>query len=259
MTVIAITHEMGSLGPEVCAALAGRLRLRHVRYTLSEHKEPDVASSQAMLHKILADHVRKRDAGSSVAVHRHDAPHPMTEVELIAYALEGDVLLEGVGAGIVLAPVAHVLRVRLCAPMTERVRRIAHRSQLLDARAAEAIAEAADAGLVRNGHRLFGAQVKNAYLYDLVLNTARLDVPACVMQVAVLAMAPCYQATIASTRILEDLHLEAQARVARFTDLETDCDEDLADAAASDDAAVETHAGDVVDPTGCQGPAPGGS
>ncbi len=225
MTVIAITHALGALGPEICHILAARLRLRHVPYTLVEIRDVAPDASDTMLQRIVTDHARRRVSSCRPGCEVRSSPVAMTELEILEHAIAGDVILDGFGAGILLAPAPHVIRVRICAPMPERVHRVMHRMNVMDEAAAEAILEAADAHTVRDGQRLFGARAESPYLYELVLNSARLDALACAEQIVSLVTATRHLATISALRTLEDLHLEAQARVARYAAGEADGDD----------------------------------
>ncbi|MGH7319431.1 MAG: cytidylate kinase family protein [Candidatus Rokuibacteriota bacterium] len=139
----------------------------------------------------------------------------VTYVEAVIFELvvQGDIVLSGRGAPFSLQRVRHVLRVRVTAPESLR---------------AERLGLGIDAGtdLVRHSDRERASRVKFLYnvdwdaplLYDLVLNTERLDVPGSVRLIRQALEQGRFQSTPDSLATARDLGLAARARAALLLD-----------------------------------------
>ena len=133
MTVIAMSQEMGTLGRDVAAGVAQALGLRLVR-----HEIGDVAADRMHVKKSLIRRFREGQAGwfekrqvdeSSLALY--------TAEQVYEQALEGNVLIRGWGATILLYPVRHVACIRICAPLEKRVKWLMERLDTDDPKVAE--------------------------------------------------------------------------------------------------------------------------
>lgn len=209
MPVIAMTREMGSGGREVAHRLADQLGLTVILHELVEHNIAEhMQVPESTVHHRLEGgaSLRERWQVSGRRLARH------TQEEILDLALKGNVLIRGWGACVFLRGVPHVIRVRVCAPLEIRERRVMERRGLSDKNAARKEIELNDAAHKRNLQAAFGVNREDALLYDLVLNTERTSVDACVRLVRALAESPEYQETEASRVILADRALEARIR-----------------------------------------------
>ena len=135
MPVIAMTREMGSGGREIAQRVADKMGLTVILHELVEHD--------------LAEHMHVRD---SAIHHRLEGGATLRErwqigskrlarytaEEILDLAKQGNVLIRGWGACVVLRDVPHVARVRVCTPMEARERAVMERSGLKDRSAAQA-------------------------------------------------------------------------------------------------------------------------
>lgn len=88
----------------------------------------------------------------------------------------GNVILIGRGSVLITAKLPHVLHVRLVGSIEHRIRRVMEQLKL-ERKAAIEFIERADRGHARYVREHFKAEIENPLLYDLVLNTDRVDIP----------------------------------------------------------------------------------
>jgi cytidylate kinase len=217
MPIVAMTREMGSRGREVAERVAEAMGLTLVVRELVEH---DLAEG---MH-VAEGTIHRRLEGGAGLRERWLVPSrrlaQYTAEEILALALEGNVLIRGWGACVILREVSHVARVRVCAPMELREQAVMARRGFADRSAARRQLERNDAAHKHMLLAAFGVDRDDALLYDLVLNTGRLSIGTCVKLVCELLAAAAFRETEASRAALEDGRLEAQIRVRlaeRFT------------------------------------------
>jgi len=130
-------------------------------------------------------------------------------------------VIRGWGAVHLLRDIPHVIRVRVCAPMETRVKRMMERLATDDRANVEneiQISEEAHTAITK---RHFGVNWRDPELYDLVLSTERLSVDECVDEVEGLMKKRCFQETPESMRMVENLSLEWSVRSALRRDERT--------------------------------------
>jgi cytidylate kinase len=143
-----------------------------------------------------------------------------TAERILELALQGNVLIRGWGACVLLRGVPHVARIRVCASIELRERVVMTRRRSMDRAAARREIDANDAARRHGLRAAFGVDREDARLYDLVLNTDRIAIDTCVQLVCELVAGPEFDETAASRAILADKVLEARVRARlreRFT------------------------------------------
>ncbi len=217
MTVIAMTREMGSLGKDVALGLAESLGLDLVQHEIIEHVADRMHMGESAVNRFLE--------GKAGLLERWGVDERglslYTAAEVLDLAAKGNVLIRGWGATYVLAPVSHVVCVRVCAPLDFRARNLMSRIGLDDLKLARKEIERNDAAHSRTMRHLFDVDWQNPLLYDLVLNTASVPVEDCVATIADLSRRPAFQETDVSRARLADLQLEAKIRTALKDDPRT--------------------------------------
>jgi cytidylate kinase len=208
--VIAMTREMGSGGREIAQRVADRLRLTLVLHHLVEHD--------------LAEHLQVRESavhhlleGGATLLERLQTGNKRlaryTSEEILDLANQGNVLIRGWGACVVLREVPHVVRVRVCAPVEVRERAVMARSDIKDRSAARREIERNDATHRRTLQNAYGVDREDPMLYDLMLNSDRNSIETCAKLVCDLVESPEFRETDASRAILNDKALEAHVRI----------------------------------------------
>ena len=210
MPVIAMTQEMATLGKDVALGLCDALGLQQVR-----HEVGDVVAGRMHVKKSLIRRIRE---GKASRIEKWAADEKtisiFTAEEVYDLAVKGNVLIRGWGGTLLLRDVAHIPRIRVCAPLEVRVQRLMERLETDDEDLARHEIEVDDAARASRMEQNFNVRWGDPTLYDLTLNTERVPVAQCVEQVLALARSPAFQETPASRQHLADLALRARARAA---------------------------------------------
>ena len=120
MPVIAMTREMGSRGKDVALGVAERLGLEIVHHEIVEQSVArKMRLTEGSVHRFLEGEASLWERWK---IDGHRLSRYTTE-EILEIALGGNVIIRGWGAAQLLASVPHVVRVRVCAPMSARVPR----------------------------------------------------------------------------------------------------------------------------------------
>jgi len=232
MTVIAMTQEMATLGKDVALGVAEALGLQQVR-----HEVGDVVAGKMQVKKSLIRRIRE---GKASKLEKWNADEKtisiFTAEEVYDLAVKDNMLIRGWGATLLLRPVAHVVCVRVCAPLEVRVKRLMERLETDDEGLVRHEIGVDDAARSSRMSEHFNVTWGDPTLYDLTLNTERVPIPTCVDQVVALAKSPAFQPTAESRRHLLDLALQARARAALKSDPRT----------AAIDITIEVNAGRVM-------------
>jgi Cytidylate kinase-like family len=168
MTVIAITHEIGTIGDELAAMLAEHFRLAYADRQYLEHRIADRWAERERGYNQLRSGVGRFKHFTNVSTSRLAKYAADEIVELAAY---GDVVLRGWGATAVLRDSPHVLCVRICASMNFRERILAaSKPNLTGSEICRTIHES-DAMLSSNQEPVFGPGWRRDESYDVVLRS----------------------------------------------------------------------------------------
>jgi cytidylate kinase len=208
VSLVTISHTIGSLGEEIGRALADELGYgyadREIILGAAEQLGQNVGEFERLTEQAptLLERLTEGRRDYLAAV----------EAAIWELAARDDVVFVGRGATFVLQRIRHVVRVRVTAPVHVRVRRV---------EAAQGLVPAADEAVARSD-RERGARIRFLYdvawddpmHYDLVLNTARLDVPIAVGLLRGMLAAERFRATPASRAEVRDRSLTARIRAA---------------------------------------------
>lgn len=209
MTVIATTRELGALGSEVAARVAGELGLEVVHDELVERNLAErLQLDESLLRRFLEGEVSLWERWK---IDRRRVSQ-FTQAEILTLAQKGNVLIRGWGAAQLLRDVGHVICVRICAPMTFRTATIRRRLRLDDDAAAEREIERSDAAHERTVRPVYDADWRDPAAYALTLNTGHMSVEAAADLLVRLARRRRYEATPESRQRLEDKLLLARIR-----------------------------------------------
>ena len=217
MPVIAMTQEMATLGKDVALGVSDALGLQQVR-----HEVGDVVAGRMHVKKSLIRRIRE---GKASKIEKWAADEKtisiFTAEEVYELAVKGNVLIRGWGGTFLLRNVPHIPRIRVCAPMELRIKRLMERLETDDEDLARHEIEVDDAARASRMQEHFNVRWGDPTLYDLTLNTERVPIAQCVEQVVALAKSAAFQETPASRQYLADLALQARARAALRSDERT--------------------------------------
>lgn len=142
------------------------------------------------------------------------------QASLAEHAVTGNLVYHGNAGHLLLKGVPTVLRVRLIAPMEQRVRTVMERQKMTDAAATEYI-HSVDEDRVRWTRLLYGVDWSDPSLYDLVFNLEFLSVPAIGAMIALAVEQPAFAPGASVKKALADFALSCRVRVALATNPQT--------------------------------------
>lgn len=209
MPVFAMTREMGTRGKDVATGLAEALGLEIVHHELVErHIAERLNLGESAVHRFLEGRgsVLERWRIDRKKLSRYSAE------EVLELAMKGNVLIRGWGAAQLLSDVTHAICVRVCAPMERRIDEMAARLGIKDRLLVEREIERNDAAHERTVQRQFAQDWRDPLVYDIVLNTGRMPIDACIAQLQSLATHSAYQETPKSVARLKGKLVEARVR-----------------------------------------------
>lgn len=208
MPVIALTQGMGSLAQEVAEQLALELGLSTLQHEVAER-----VAGRMHVSKSLISRLRAGKAGPIERLRTdRDAMAVYTAEEVLDAAAQGNVVIRGWGATLLLRPVPHVPCIRIMRPFDQRVRWLMNELDTDDVELARAEIRRSDHANAARMHDQFGVDWGDPVLFDLVLNLDRLSVDTCVQQIKVLLGRPEFAETAASRTQLAGMALSARVR-----------------------------------------------
>ena len=175
-----ISREKGAGGSTV-----GQLVGKRLGWQLFNNEIIDAIAEKAHVRRGLVESLDERDQATIQDVVRRLLHPPAIETRgylvhlqeiLLTLGHQGDVVIVGRGAGCIL-PSRFGLRVRMVAPIEERVRRIASHENL-SLKAARAEVERSDRERARFSRRYFGQDAADPSNHDVTICTAELTVEA---------------------------------------------------------------------------------
>jgi cytidylate kinase len=213
MSIVAVSETIGSLGDEigreVGRALGWHVADREIIAKAADQYGETIGELQHVTEERPTLWERFTDSK------RHYRAY--VEATVLALAAQGEVVLVGHGAAVMLRAVPHVLRVRTSAPEPVRAERV---------RQAHGLVESAALDLVRDSDRerasrmrfLYHVDVDDPRLYDLVVNTERVTAAEGAALVQAALGTGRLRPTPEAAGILTDLSLAAQAKARLLRD-----------------------------------------
>src|SRR5204862_2132040 len=162
--------EMATLGKDVAAGLAERFGLTVVHHELVKQGIAERASMrESEVHRFLEGEASLLQRWT---IYRKRLSR-YTAQEILELAVKGNVLIRGWGATYLLRSVAHVICVRICAPMPFREQVLMKRLGIKDRLLARHEIEANDVAHNGTMQKMFGRDCTDPSLYTMVRNTGR--------------------------------------------------------------------------------------
>ncbi len=222
MAIVTMSHEMGSGGAEIGAALAERLGYRYV--------DQDMIGQAARQYGVGEEKLTQLDETKPSLFERFDVETrqyiTVLQSALLDVAEQDDVVIMGRGGQVLLRNIVHVLRVRVMAPFDMRVKRVMKK---MAGQMGESVDVRTTAEMVRrNDHEKFG-RMRYLYdvdwsdpsLYDVVVNTEKLTTQAGIDLIIGLLHRPEVAATETSRQVVRDRALASRVRTALAANAET--------------------------------------
>jgi CMP/dCMP kinase len=198
MRVVTISREYGSGGGEIAARLANRLQWQLVDHALVEHVASEIGISledaeghdeqvEGLIERILNNlqYIEPQLLVNEPAEPAFsEADYHAEFAKIVQAAAErGQAVIVGRASQVLLAGQRDVLHVRIVAPLAQRVIYVMQRENLERA-AAEARIAQKDRARARYLEQTYHHKSDDAHLYDLVVNTSRLDLECAVSIIA---------------------------------------------------------------------------
>jgi cytidylate kinase len=207
MNVIAISETMGSRGVEIAGMVATTLG-----YELADREI--IAKAADRFGETPTDVARAVEDKPTLWERLRETQHrymAYVEATLLDMAASGRVVLVGRGAAFVLGRFPHVLRVRITAPEALRAARVRETQGLTDEGAADWIRDS-DSERSSRLKFLYHRDWDDPLLYDLLLNTERIDVAGAAEIIAQTVRQERFQLTPAGRMAIRDASLAATAK-----------------------------------------------
>ena len=205
MRAITISREYGSGGGEIAARLARQLGWQLIDHAIIEQTASELEVRETEVEKHDEEYVESDRPGILSRILERLAPsasmtggggvlvRPASPGETLAYqetmrdiitaaTASGHVVIVGRGGQVLLADKRDVLHVRVVAPLEKRVAYVVRREGL-DTEAARRRVQAKDQARTRYMQTQYHSQHEDPHLYDLVINTAVLDLDSAVDQI----------------------------------------------------------------------------
>ncbi len=171
MSIVTISRQMMSFGDEIAAAVARRLGSALVSHETLLDLLPELTKHERhMLTESAKFYLTPAASGESYLSRLTAA--------LREFTARNSVVLVGFGSQILYAEAADALHVRVIAPLSARIARLKKQYHVTDEQA-EGILVKAEKKQKKFVSALFGADIADAALYHLTLNTADLSADEC--------------------------------------------------------------------------------
>ncbi|MFQ5848313.1 MAG: cytidylate kinase family protein [Candidatus Methylomirabilales bacterium] len=216
MPIVAMTKEMWSLGTSIGQEVARQLGYEFIRQDIIREAAREYRTLEEKLVETLEEKPGFFEMLSETA-RRH---HIFVAAEVYEFALRERVVIMGRWSTQLLRGVDHAVRIRVCAPIDIRVRRLMERLGVGEAEARRLIRRS-DEGVASRMHQFFDVEWADPLLYDLSINTGKVSVTTAAAQVNVLLEAPEFQSTEASVKQLQNLALAAKVKATLKSHRET--------------------------------------
>jgi len=218
MPLVAMTLEMGSLGNDVAQGIAKELGQEVIHHEIIDHLADKMRVRKSHVIRFLDNKAtifeRLSADRTSLSIYTADKIFDIVRQS-------GGAVIHGWGAAQLLQPVGHAVRVRVCAPVKLRVKRMMERLNTEDegkVRREVDFSDEAHGAIIR---RHFGVNWQDVEHYDLALNTERVPVAECIEEILSLVRQKAFEETPQSHATLDNLSVAAHVRAALRTDLRT--------------------------------------
>jgi cytidylate kinase len=209
MSLVVISREMGSGGTQLGKAVAERLGYRFI--------DREVILEAAHRYAVQEEQLARLEESKPTFWERFNRDRErylvFLRAALYAFAVQGNTVIAGRAAPLLLKDVAHALRVRITAPIEVRATRVAEEEKLSQAQA-EAKVKRYDAESAARLTSLFDTDCSLPIHYDLVLNTARGTLESLSQVIVQTVQLDLFQPTPQSLCALQNLSLAAQVQAA---------------------------------------------
>jgi cytidylate kinase len=209
MSIVTISRGSMSGGRKLAEALADRLHYRCV----SREIIVEAASEFGIPEKKLLEAIGKSPSIFQKLTFVKERYLAYIQAILCEYARDDDLIYHGNAGHFLLPGVSHVLRVRLVAEMTFRIKAAIEQFSFSEKEAIKYINKV-DKERVKWTKFLYGKDWRSPELYDLVFNLGHSNLDFVCEMIVHAVRQPEFQATAQSTKSMNDLSLASRLRAA---------------------------------------------
>jgi len=209
VAIITISRGSKSGGQQMAECLAAQLQYPIVgREIVQEAASRLGVSDEALSHQM--EHAPKLWDRNAATRRLYVAAVQATLAEHVA---EGDLVYHGLAGQLLLRGLPAVLRVRLIAPRERRVRTLVETHQM-DESSAEEFIKHVDVARARWVKAMYGEDIEDPALYDVVVNLEAMSVPGACAVLATVAKRPDFAVTGEVKACLQAFRLASNVKVA---------------------------------------------
>lgn len=171
MSIVAISDTLGSRGDEMGRELARRLGWKFADREVITKAAEQFGEAAGDLHEVT-------EARPTLWERFTDSKRRYlfyVEATVFDLAARDRIVIVGHGATIMLREIRHALRVRVTAPERERMERVQHEHGFTEAAALDAVRDS-DGERAARMRYLYQVDMNDAFLYDVTINSQRVDV-----------------------------------------------------------------------------------
>ena len=213
MSIVAVSENMGSLGIEIGHSVATALGYEFAERDIISKAADRFGEDAGRLSHAVEERPTLVDRLSTAQ--RRFAQY--VEATVQEMAAHDDIVLVGLASTIILTRAPHTLRARVTASEGRRAERVAQAQGLDPADALDGVRQS-DRERAGRVWFLYHVDLENPLLYDLVINTDRLEAEEGAGLVQHALQHPRFQSTEASRLTMSDLSLATQARAMLMAD-----------------------------------------
>ncbi|HEY7540706.1 MAG TPA: cytidylate kinase-like family protein [Methylomirabilota bacterium] len=226
MAIVTISHQLGSGGNVIARAVADRLGYQCIG--------GEILAKAAQVYGLAEDRLTRLGEAKPSVLDRLGLEAQtyiaVMQNAVLDAALADHVVLVGRGGQWLLRDIAHALRVRIIAPLDERIRRlqdgmatqVGGEASARTARdALERLLRRDDADKLGRMRYLYDCDLNDPLLYDVLINNRGADGGAATEAIVSLAHRPGAEPTAASMQRLVDRAVASRVRVALMVDERT--------------------------------------
>jgi len=209
MAIIAMDREMGSGGKDVATGVAQALDASLILYEIIDHLADRMRVRKSHVVRLLEDGDDLEQALTPEAT----MPAILSPLEVLEIAsVPETVVLRGWGATALLRDVSHVLRVRITAPLDQRIANLKARVKNPDEGKIKQEIDFSDEAHSAIMRRHFGVDYKDPALYHLVLDTSKYTINECIERIVATSLDAKFAETEASRLRLASLMTETHVK-----------------------------------------------
>jgi cytidylate kinase len=219
MAIVTISSELGARGAEIGQGVAESLRYGYA--------DREVITEAARRFGLEEARLELLEENKPSFFDRVDAERQLyiagTKAALLEFARRDNVVLMGRGGQWLLRQIPHALHVRLTASFEVRLARLAQSlegtGRVPSSRSLVGVVERDDAGRLGRLRYLYGVDIRDPALYDIVVNTTLVPAAAAVDLIVTLLGQPEFATTAEGQTIVADRTLASTVEVALARDL----------------------------------------